>query len=205
MPKISALPPAGSLSDDDETPFVDDSAGETKKFSLAGLLAWLQSKAVWITASMIAGIDKSILTTDSNPYKFRAYRSSAWTMTNGAAAKLQCNTENFDTNNNYDATTNYRYTAPVDGFYQFNAAITAAFDVGDIYRIHLYKNGAAVSSGNAIVVSSTFGQTLTVSDFIQLSAGDYVEVYYVNGAAAGVAGSTGVANTFFGGFLVSRT
>lgn len=205
MPKISALPPLTSPDGDDESPIVDDSATTTKKLTLTGLKEWLQTVVGWITASMISGLDKSLLTTDSNPYKFRAYRSSAWTMTNGAAAKLQCNTENFDTNSNYDATTNYRYTAPVAGFYQFNAAITAAFDVGDIYRIYLYKNGAVVSSGNAIVVSSTFSQTLTVSDFIQLSAGDYVEVYYVNGAAAGVAGSTGVANTFFGGFLVSRT
>ena len=43
MPKISALPPAGTLADDDETPFVDDSVSTTKKFTLAGLLVWLQS------------------------------------------------------------------------------------------------------------------------------------------------------------------
>lgn len=54
MPKISALPPAGSLEDDDETPFVDDSASETKKFTLAGLLVWLQSKTSWISNAMIA-------------------------------------------------------------------------------------------------------------------------------------------------------
>lgn len=53
MPKISALPPAGSLHDDDETPFVDDSTSQTKKFTLAGLKAWLQSLASWITTAMI--------------------------------------------------------------------------------------------------------------------------------------------------------
>ncbi len=53
MPKISALPPAGTLADDDETPFVDDSASSTKKFTLAGLLVWLQSKTSWITTAMI--------------------------------------------------------------------------------------------------------------------------------------------------------
>lgn len=53
MPKISALPPAGSLADDDETPFVDDSASQTKKFTLSGLLVWLQSKTAWITNAMI--------------------------------------------------------------------------------------------------------------------------------------------------------
>lgn len=53
MPKISALPPAGTLADDDETPFVDDSVGTTKKFTLAGLKAWLQSLTSWITTAMI--------------------------------------------------------------------------------------------------------------------------------------------------------
>ena len=53
MPKISALPPAGTLADDDETPFVDDSVATTKKFTLAGLLVWLQSKTSWITTAMI--------------------------------------------------------------------------------------------------------------------------------------------------------
>lgn len=53
MPKISALPPAGTLADDDETPFVDDSVSTTKKFTLAGLLVWLQSKLSWVTAAML--------------------------------------------------------------------------------------------------------------------------------------------------------
>jgi hypothetical protein len=53
MPKISALPPAGTLADDDETPFNDDSVTTTKKFTLAGLLTWLQSKTSWIATAMI--------------------------------------------------------------------------------------------------------------------------------------------------------
>lgn len=54
MVKISALPPAGTLADDDETPFTDDSAGATKKYTLANLLVWLQSKVAWITHGMVA-------------------------------------------------------------------------------------------------------------------------------------------------------
>lgn len=54
MPKISALPPAGTLADDDETPFVDDSVAITKKFTLSGLLTWLASKTSWIVTAMIA-------------------------------------------------------------------------------------------------------------------------------------------------------
>lgn len=67
MPKISALPPAGTLADDDETPFVDDSVGSTKKFTLAGLLVWLQSKVAWITHAMVAnGFVVQVVQTNSS-------------------------------------------------------------------------------------------------------------------------------------------
>jgi hypothetical protein len=59
MPKISALPPAGTLADDDETPFVDDSVAITKKFTLAGLKAWLQSLTAWVTAPMRTQVIKA--------------------------------------------------------------------------------------------------------------------------------------------------
>ncbi len=58
MVKISALPPAGTLADDDETPFVDDSTASTKKFTLLGLKEWLQSITGWITTAMYA--DESV-------------------------------------------------------------------------------------------------------------------------------------------------
>lgn len=54
MPKISALPPAGSLADDDETPFVDDSVSTTKKFTLTNLKTYLQSLSAWVSSAMLA-------------------------------------------------------------------------------------------------------------------------------------------------------
>lgn len=54
MPKISGLPVLSSPADDDEIAVVDDSAATTKKLTLAGFVAWLQSKIAWITTAMIA-------------------------------------------------------------------------------------------------------------------------------------------------------
>lgn len=54
MPKISALPPAGTLADDDITPFVDDSTSSTKGYTLSGLKAWLVSLVGWVVTAMIA-------------------------------------------------------------------------------------------------------------------------------------------------------
>ena len=53
MPKISALPPMTTAAADDEAPIVDDSATQTKKFTLTVLKEWFQSLVGWITAAMV--------------------------------------------------------------------------------------------------------------------------------------------------------
>lgn len=57
MPKISGLPPAGTLADDDQLAMVDTSVTTTKKLSLANLVTFirvkLQATANWLSASSI--------------------------------------------------------------------------------------------------------------------------------------------------------
>lgn len=145
--------------------------------------------------------DKSVLTVDSNPYKFSAYRSTAWNTTNGGG-KVPFNAEEFDTNNNFDSTTNYRYTAPVSGYYQFNACV--GFDPGDGagHITYLWKNGALFKSGSAsISYAGPFHRATTVSAFVYAAAGDYFEIYFYGNGSAGNYNS----DTWFNGFLVSRT
>lgn len=153
-----------------------------------------------VTAANIDGIDKSLLTTDSNPYKFSVYRNAAWNTPNAAEAKVAFDTETFDTNSNFDSTTNNRYTAPVAGFYYFNAQIGFSTSVNNAYTL-LYKNGAQVKKGSQTVATNLGGAQ--VSAFLQLAANDYVEVYVFTSATQ--TGSTGANNTYFDGFLVSRT
>lgn len=152
----------------------------------------------------IAGLYKNLLSVDSNPYKFSAYRSSAWTAA-VALTKVNLNAETFDTNNNFDSTTNYRYDVPVSGFYQLNANITIAGSTNRVF-IAIYKNGSGgtelarndtnISNAVAVPYSSA------VSVLVQLTAGDYVELFH---ASSAVAGGTGAAATQMSGFLVSRT
>ena len=59
-----------------------------------------------------------------NAYKdtwFVAYRNGHRTITSSAATNLLCNAEEYDNGNNYDAVSNYDYTAPSDGYYMFIA------------------------------------------------------------------------------------
>lgn len=53
MPKITSLPPATTLEDNDPAPIVDESTGGTKKFTLLQLLVWLQTKIGWVTTPML--------------------------------------------------------------------------------------------------------------------------------------------------------
>lgn len=149
----------------------------------------------------IAGLYKNLLTVDSNPYKFRARRTTAANTGNGAFAKISFQTEDFDTNGDYDATTNYRYTAPVDGFYYFSAMMNVSSNVATI--ITLYKNGTEIRRGNQQSASAAFASE--VSDLIQLTAGQYVEVYAYGGSTGGFDVSTVAVQPTFSGFLVSRT
>lgn len=201
MPKITALPAATAAAPDDIVPGNDDSASSTKKFSLTVIKEWLQSLTAWISAAMIAGIDKSLLTTDSNPYKFRAYRSAAWTT--GTPSKVAFDAESFDTNNNFDSTTNHRYVAPVSGFYQFNVVVSSSNTSGQGLSLDFYKNGVRASFLGAFVNgNNSWVCAVGGGDVLQLAAGDYVEVFYYGSGAAGVAGQD---VTWFSGFLVSRT
>lgn len=153
-----------------------------------------------VTAPKIVGIDKSNLTTDSNPYKFRVYRNAAANTGNGAFAQIVFDSEHFDTNNNFATGT---YTAPVAGFYQFNYTVGMTINASDTYDTALYVNGNEYSRGfrdnvNTVEVSGTG------ADLVQLAANDTVDV---RARAAGGARAlvTGATRTHFSGFLVCRT
>lgn len=152
--------------------------------------------------------DKSVLTTDSNPYKFSAYLSSN-TAIASATQKIALGSELFDTNSNFDSTTNYRYTAPVGGFYQIDAQAgigTSGMGANESAVLALYKNGSLLlrseqvnGSGDAFRLPRP-----RLSGLIQLSASDYLELYVIMGGVyRDITGGSSI--TYFTGYLVSRT
>lgn len=160
-----------------------------------------------VTAPKIVGIDKSVLTTDSNPYKFSVYLN---TLGSSAASsvptKVLLDTEAFDTNNNFDPITNRRYTAPVAGFYQFNAQVICFVINTILVQSLIYKNGALYRSGVS-QQNNTGGNNFTyscVSALVPLVAGDYIELWCTTNAA-GTQTIQSSESTFLEGFLVSRT
>ena len=112
---------------------------------------------------------------------FSAFLSATQYPTSNVYTKVACNTEEFDTNSNYDNATNYRFTPTVAGYYQVNARIHQAGNVITNCDISIYKNGSQFKSGGFItLVSSTntsdFGSSLSALIYLNGST-DYIELY----------------------------
>ena len=137
----------------------------------------------------------------SNPYKFSAYRSGSQTISASTLTKVQLNAEDFDTNNNFDSATNYRYTAPVTGFYQINARV-ANNGNGAIF-LTIYKNGSEFRDGGLTTIA-TGRSAIVYSDLLSLTAADYLELWVYSDNTT-VTGTNAYDTARFSGILLSRT
>ena len=159
-----------------------------------------------VTAPKIVGIDKSNLTTDSNPYKFSAYCSSGKTVSTTTVI-VDYQTELYDTNNNFASS---RYTAPVNGFYHFDASAwwgSAGAASTEWASIHFRKNGSATNMPSSARLNgqgdaSRYVQPEIHTD-LQLTAGDYIEVFMIVSGSRDIVAS--IAGTRFSGNLICRT
>jgi hypothetical protein len=104
---------------------------------------------------------------------FKARRASTQSVTANTWTKMQLSTEVFDTADAFDATTNYRFTPQVAGYYHFfgqiSSTVTATRRIAGIY-----KNGVQSAVGND---ASTVYRAI-VSDIVYLNGStDYVELW----------------------------
>lgn len=131
---------------------------------------------------------------------FAAY-SSANITASSTPAKVQLATEVYDEGGDFDSATNYRFVAPVDGIYHFDAIgrLTSPGD-GNNCGVLLYKNGAAFSENHSVGfnVGGANSVSLPVSATVKLAATDYVELYVSRATGSGNATGT------LSGFLVGR-
>ena len=134
---------------------------------------------------------------------FRAQVSTTFNYTAGVDKLVEYDSEIFDVGGDYDNTSgNFKFTAPVTGYYQINAS--AAFGIfsglaGDLIAIRLYLNGSQVEILNAINAGGSNTHRLIGSTFIKLNASDYLQVYCTNTVNNGT-----ITNGFFSGFLVGQ-
>jgi hypothetical protein len=115
----------------------------------------------------------SSLPSSINGPAFSAYQSSAQTPSANTNTKLQFQTEEFDTNSNFDNATNYRFTPTVAGYYYVNGAL-AVGSTACTMSTYIYKNGSMFKSGMQVPTSGI----ASVGALIYFNGStDYVEMY----------------------------
>lgn len=150
----------------------------------------------------------------SNPYKFRCHLAANQSgVADATFTKVAFDTKDYDTNTNLDVTVNKgRYTVPVSGFYQINAFVAllaSAGSVGATGIISLYKNASEIVRDDFGTPSSSNTAALlsgSLSDCVQLTAADFIELYVYMDVTSGNSSVVGdLIHSRFSGFLVSRT
>jgi hypothetical protein len=131
------------------------------------------------------------------------YAGGSQTPAANTFTKLIFNTEDFDTNSNFDSTTNYRFTPTVAGYYQINLICNVGQN-GSIttdYVSFIYKNGSAYSKvTNSHVASGGYGnQSFSIVIYFNGTT-DYVEAY-INPTNTGYYPS-GIRSLAFTGSLI---
>jgi len=133
---------------------------------------------------------------------FSAYVSSNQSIANNTLTKIIYDIEHFDTNSNYDHTTNYRFTPTVAGYYQFNIRAELTTDyLGDVY-VALFKNGSrihVVGSRQDQENQGVGGSALVYAN----GSTDYFEGYMFHTIGSSVNTSNYAQGSHFQGFLVS--
>ena len=132
---------------------------------------------------------------------FSAYLSANQTTGTGTTTKVQYNTESFDTNSNYDPTTNYRFTPTVAGYYYVSALINASAASG-IIALNIYKNGGRAFAGNAVNNVSNILQYQIAGIVSMNGSTDYIEIYMFNGSGGNLTYYAGSDTTAFSAFFV---
>ena len=133
---------------------------------------------------------------------FVAHQSAAQTLSSANTyTKVNLQTKFYDTNNNFDNATNYRFTPTVAGYYQINGAVgcttstiylvAAIYRNGGVFAIGSYGNVTALNNGAASVVSAIIYMNGTT---------DYVELWAGSGTAN--VALTATTQTMFSGAMI---
>ena len=177
------------------SPSVTFSDGTTQTTAGLPLTGGTVTGNVTVTGNIIQGANAAPA--------FNAYLNATQNVTASTFTKVQLNAELFDTNNNFDSTTNYRFTPTVAGYYFFQGSciLQQTSGTAGIALIAIYKNGTNIGQNE---LTSTFSSGLTLQTSILTymnGTTDYVELYAYTAATAGPSIAPGSNTTWFNGFL----
>jgi len=131
---------------------------------------------------------------------FFVYMGSTQSIPNATQTKLQFTTEDWDSDGQYDPSTNYRWTVATAGKYWVWSTWNSGADLaaGVPQTISIYKNGSAF----IIVVNrvDSGGQSVWNGSMLDLDVDDYLEVYVWQNSGSKTTNAN--RQTHFGAFLL---
>ena len=121
------------------------------------------------------------VTSKMNQPAFQAQLSADQTVTNETVTKLQADTEDFDTDNCYDNSTNYRFTPNKAGKYKVYCMFSfdsTANDKNSQQQVRLYKNTTEVARSWQILTSNERLVVISFNFIIDMNGtSDYLELF----------------------------
>jgi hypothetical protein len=136
---------------------------------------------------------------------FSAYANATQSLANATFVKIAIDTELFDTNSNFDSTTNYRFTPTVAGYYQINAGVLIGIGATGIAAAAIYKNGSIATLGNSAASDGSNAYS-GVSTLLNLNGStDYIELYGYQTSGLNKSTVAGSPYTYFQASLVRST
>jgi len=159
------------------------------------------SGSVALTAATVAGSTAITIAAQSGTLNVGGPAFSvtnngvAQSVANATWTKLTLNTKDFDTANYFDATTNYRFTPLVGGYYQVSSFVSGPSNNTQNQITAIYKNGSlykflgAVTNLNATAAVNN-GESGSMLLYLNGST-DYIElwVFQQTGGTVSTAGS----------------
>lgn len=191
-------PSSATLKSDLQTVETDFNALEAAAVTLTGSQT-LTNKV--LTNPTINFTDKAA----STNVKARAYLSADQSINSGSSTKVQFDTESYDTGSDFDNATNYRFTAPVTGYYAVSVQVVFENTTdGVAIQLDLQKNGTDFTRTHTSTSGNNY-DSICISDTVLLTSSDYLEVKFTHsaGSARNISGGTGPDLTFFSVHLLS--
>jgi len=137
---------------------------------------------------------------------FQAYASNTASLVSGTRTKQVVDTEDFDTDNCFDSTTNYRFTPTTAGkYFVYGSAYlynNGALSTVGIIEVAIYKNGSFHHYAFADHRNNLGnGGKLTVNNVLNMNGTtDYLELYVRVNSAASPETSGGFEHNVFGAY-----
>jgi len=146
--------------------------------------------------------------TGQNYPSFRAYRASAQNISGNTETKVPFDTENFDTDNTYDNSTNYRFTPGVSGkYFVFNqVCCTATASNALIFATVIMKKNGSEIARNTVDPHDSYRHNQAYPFFatvVDMNTTDYIEIFInadVNSGSPQI--GDGSNQTYFGAYRI---